>query len=208
MADLPSLEVRNVTEQKHSNAADNLKYSGFHITISTNKRPTSTEMAQDLGGKLNKAIALTFTHQGLSQFIMFLHKPAPGGPLLSNPNHNYKSNIKDIDVQYAIELGQTARGGRIHAHVVLKVTHNSYIRINIPVLKKLLIEQLNASGEGLGIQNLYINVGTIRGDKNLEEYLLKKQVEVKDIGKEKIDSGDKEVDAQALAKDMKTLTIQ
>jgi hypothetical protein len=192
----PTLEVRNVTQQKHKNAQQSVKYSGFHITVSTNKRPKTNEESHALGGRLNEAIATTCTHTGLTQFISFLKE-----------GHTYKSNIKDIDVQYAIELGTQKAGGRIHSHIVLKVTHTSMIRINIPVLKQLLLTAINKPGVEPVITSLYVNVGMIRSDKNLEEYLLKKQVEVKDIGKEKIDSGDARVDAEALARDVRNINI-
>jgi hypothetical protein len=168
----PELHIQNVTAEKHANVKDKVKFSGFHITISTNKRPQTEDDADALRMQLNVCIANTFTHPNLKEFIAFLSEEQQKG-------HTYVMNIKDVDVQYAIELGSdAARGGRIHAHVVLKISHTSRIKIDIPVFKAKVTEYLNMPGARFTVPNPYIHIVVMRNSKNLEEYLLKEPVSV------------------------------
>lgn len=186
----PDLVIQNVTAEKHKDDSENTKHSGFHITVSTNRKPASNEESHALGARLNKAIALSFEHTGLEQFIEFLI-----------PDDTYKRNILKVSVKYAIELGKGVRGGRIHAHIMLKVIHNSRIRINIPAFKKVMLQNLNLEGDLPTITSIYVNIKIIRGDENLEEYLLKKEVHV-DVGDEvptskgPVDTGDAALDKE------------
>lgn len=164
----PTLTVRNVTAEKHKDEASNVKYSGFLITLSTNYKPKTTEESQAMGARLNSSIAAVFaTHAMIATFIKFL-----------TAGHSYARNIKSVDMVYAIELGKGAKGGRIHAHIILKIKHNSMIRVDIPAFKEAMLAVLNENGATPQLTSLYVNVRIIRSDQNLEEYLLKKEVSV------------------------------
>jgi len=214
-ASVPALKVTDVTTLKRKKKSQQLKFSGFHITISTNKKPKDDEESQNIGRRLNQAIALTFTHDTLSKIIFYLKpsynqdgevdKGIPEARIKGNII-DYKAHIKKLKVQYAIELGGGAKGGRVHAHIILRVTHNSKIRIDIPELKQRMLQALNLNDESPAITSIYINIGIIRSDKNLEEYLKKKQVNVKHQAKVQENSSDTSL--KDLEKDMKSLTVK
>lgn len=187
----PRLGVKNVTNAKHTSSTQTNYYTSLHITCSTNVRPKDDAQAHSEGGKLNSVLSQMYTHENLQKFLKFVKRPPTrkqiSEDLVKDNNNNnarrsllpgqgtYSGNLKDVDAQYAIELGGSTKGKRVHSHTILKLQHNmqgEYIQVNIPVYRQLLKQYLKQVGSAS--KNVYVNVQVMRDNRTLEEYLLKR----------------------------------
>jgi hypothetical protein len=172
----PKLKVTDVTKLKET-IKNPVKYTTFLITVSTNVRPHTEEEGRLEAGRLNGALALTYTHANLKKLFKFLS----GG--------TYSTTMKDVDVKYAIELGPSKQGGRIHAHTLMKLKHTSkgLVHINIPVLRHVLLRSLKAATTSTRmalIKNIHIDIKVANDQRTLEDYLTKDAVRVNKTVKE------------------------
>ena len=72
-------------------------------------------------------------------------------------------NIKDVDVDYVIEKGNTQK--RLHAHMLIKIKHNTNVKLNFPKIKKYICESL-------GLKNIYMNNMMSRANNdNILQYI-------------------------------------
>lgn len=153
MSNLPRLTIRKAGK------ATGIKKSSFLVTINPNIRPTSLDHATKISDCLGKAVQKLLTHESLKQIITFL-----------TPGHYYSTKyILDIKADFVIELGQKAKGRRVHAHVYLKIKHLSKIRLAPRTIKSIV----KTAMEPDCIANPYINIKAIAHDQNLLEYLRK-----------------------------------
>lgn len=122
------------------------KYSTFFITINTNRTDYDAE-------KLKKAL----------------------GQILSNDDLFYKllkGNTDLIDkeyatAQYAVEVGTKTHN--VHAHILIKLRHNTKVQFNSALLHKVLEQKL-------GVVGVYVDVkGFGQSDKTIQEYIFKDQ---------------------------------
>lgn len=162
MQGLPVNEVKDlgtaITNQGERKT-ETYKHSGFFITVSTNYRPKADEDAAEVAELLRKAMGEMLSNQGLAEVIEFLE----AGSFT-------KQYIKTVEGEFIVERGRNARGGRIHSHASLHITHRSKIRMNIPAMKEFLMERLSSIS---AIKSVYINVKAIGSDKLIRDYLRK-----------------------------------
>lgn len=169
---------------------EHYKHSVFFITINTNQKPNNyTEgsiMEQTLSDSIDYAFcAGEFTpsnseewRKRLNKLIVFLSPNAR----MSWENDGSQdtidtAHIKSIEVKKSQEMGPSNRG-RLHAHAIIRITHNSKLHLSLPGLKELLVTKLQL----VGVINPYINVRAL-GDtlRNLEDYLEKNNEQILDV---------------------------
>jgi hypothetical protein len=94
--------------------------------------------------------------------------------ILSNINDYVKiqggewsdENIKDVDIDYVIELGTVKKC--IHAHIMLKFKHNTHLMLDYVKIKAKILNSL-------GLKNIYINNKVMKRDSttNVLDYINK-----------------------------------
>ncbi len=93
------------------------KSSVFHITINSNRKPKTLPARQDMIAKLDDHVNTIFTdYDFLEEMIQF--------QVRGDDMHK----IQSIDTEYTVEQG--TKRGRVHAHVTVRIIHNSKIRID------------------------------------------------------------------------------
>jgi hypothetical protein len=147
----------------HVSPNDKNRHSDYHITVSTNYKPTSPNETNELIEALANATEDVFgTDKNLARIVHF-----------NNPRHYWDEKyIQDVDMKHAPEIGAMPKGSRVHTHIVLRIKHTSNISIQnaAPIIKKLYFE----SGylDPFPIANLYVNIKLLRNDKEaLRKYL-------------------------------------
>jgi hypothetical protein len=162
----PQVEGRRITE-----APTEEKKSKFWITINTNMLPADAEERRLLVAALDAAmakIALRSDPESNSwkdSMLKFVNGAEP----------DYDKVLK-YSSQFVVEVGTGLRGGRVHAHWVLEVTHKTFIQISIDQTKMILLELLNPELVSRGLpelDNLYVHVRSVATGWNLEEYMRK-----------------------------------
>jgi ribosomal protein S16 len=135
-----------------------LKHSGFFVTVNTNKKPRTQLELDSITQALREGIADLCSDDGFKQVIYFLIA-----------GHTFEKHIVNIKVEYAIEIGTSPRGGRIHAHLYIQVVHKSKIRLDKKKIEEILLKYLRK----YGINSLYINIRVIGKDKSIKDYIRK-----------------------------------
>ena len=165
------------------NSEDRQKISsGFFVTINTNQSPTTKEEAISMARELEEATKEIF--ENLDNYV-------DGELLTYNGDDKFfgtfdESDIEDINVHTAVELGENARGGRIHSHTLIQIIHWTNIQINCEWIKQKIAEML-------GLYNVYCNVKFVPGSRDSVLLYIDKNVR-KQVGKEFIDES--EMDSQ------------
>lgn len=162
---MPKITVEQATGESTHSAQ---RSSNYHITISTNVRPTTQAQTNELIDALSRACESVFgTDENLSRIVHF-----------NKPNHYWDDKyIQSVDMRHAPEVGgKPPTGGRVHTHVVLKIKHTSNITIthSVPLIRKLFFD--TGLFDPLGVKNLYIKIQLIRNEQDaLQRYLDKQQ---------------------------------
>lgn len=161
---------------------EDYKHSVFFITINTNQKPMTEGDGWFRQLVLLKAIDYTFCtgtevpdsteewKYRLGQLLDFLSVNAR--TVRENDGSQdtiHTAHIKQIEVEKSIEIGKSSRG-RLHAHVIVRITHNTKIHLNKPNMKRLLLVYLRE----IGVTNPYVHIDAL-GDtmRSLREYLKK-----------------------------------
>jgi hypothetical protein len=146
------------TSHQHDESARPKKpnYSNYIITINTNYRPKYQNDLSDIADKLTSALNNLFTHNHLPHVIAF----PKGG--------NY-SMIEDIDVEFGEEVGAHAKGGRLHAHAVVKIKHHTFIKLKPNEISKILVDEIDDER----VKSLYVNIRFFYGEQFIQDYIQK-----------------------------------
>lgn len=163
MASYPRISTSR--SYKGTRGAD--RKSDFHITVSSNKKPSSIYDAEALKEAMFLAADAVFNSpESLRRIVRF-----------NIPHHDFDSKyIQDISTEIAPEIGTHPKGGRAHVHILLNIRHRS----NLTILhsKRVIKEEILRTRilDPWGITNLYVNIKLI---PNVEEatrvYLSKHQ---------------------------------
>ena len=143
------------------------KYSSWFMTISTNVKPIDEADSMELGQKLDNALAIMFSKTSLEpwrRIITFRNKKSNDG----------FDKFDSVDVRWVVERGRKKRGGRIHAHVILRIKHRTSIHLNYKEVRAFMIELLNDDR----ITNIYFNAKPAGTNQSLEDYLAKEGIVV------------------------------
>lgn len=147
-----------------------LRTSLFLITINTNQTVRSEDELIYWANLLERGIEKAV--DSLDEIILFLSENAKSVEENDGTEDDINSNwlldeYPNPEVRYAIEIGESANGGRIHAHIVMRIKHYSKIHMNREGWQKIMIDYLN-------LDNVYINFkGLPDTQKNLDLYLKK-----------------------------------
>lgn len=158
------IESENVTDRPYKKGMAT-GHSNFLVTVSTNRRAPNSAVEALMLNDLAAACRYVFNDDNnLFDLLIFLDDE-PRDP----------SAIKSVDVKYAVETGNyLSQGGRIHAHVLIKIAHNTKIRLSIPMIRATFMDYydtLNATYTPP--TNLYVNIKTTRPEATIEDYLEK-----------------------------------
>jgi hypothetical protein len=121
-----------------------MPYSPFLITISTNIKPSTQEIALQRKEAFRGYLKAVFgSADSLAQVVKF----TPEGHVFSD------ETINEVDAKWSIEVGEeTVKGGRLHAHIQLNIDHNSRIQINREKLYQLWEQILGWTKPWVSIQ--------------------------------------------------------
>jgi hypothetical protein len=146
-----------------------LRNSIFFITINSQLAPKSNTESAEMTAALNSVINRMF------------EQPKP---LLKMLEGDYDADVKRIEMRYSIELGPEGRighvrpagrrgkGGRIHAHILLDITHAAKIHLDYGYIRRAVRFQLGQ--EGFAVPNIYLDVQVQRGSRQaMINYLMK-----------------------------------
>lgn len=161
---MPQIHVEQATGES-ANSKDRI--SNYHITVSTNVKPTTQQQTDALVDALAKSSEQVFgTDQSLAQIVRF-----------NKPGHYWGDKyIQSVDMRHAPEVGTKPTGSRVHTHINLKIKHQSNITIthSVPVIKKLYFD--TELLQPLGVKNLYVKIQLIKNsDEAIRRYLDKQQ---------------------------------
>jgi len=86
------------------------------------------------------------------------------------PGTTFDMDVGKIDTEATIEY---ARSG-LHAHILMRVLHLTFIQINLPVLKRVFSEKFASFLPRVALKNPYIHIDAVRDNVgNVREYLYK-----------------------------------
>ena len=140
--------------------AEKLYYSKYFVTISTNVRPLDAQDAVTLSEQLSDGI----DNMMQTNTMDILRFPDPNFP----PD---ASKIVDVKYQGMTEVGSSKRGGRVHWHGIIEVTHKSKLRIFKEDIKSTLKAVMGIPNRR--IKNLYVSTSWIKSHKPIQNYVAK-----------------------------------
>ena len=130
--------------------------SRFHVTVNTNRRPTTTAESEAIGADLRQALNRTLPSSARTGDLFTFREGGPG-------------DIQRVDIKFSVEVGHSTRGGRVHAHAIVDVRHNALIHIDTLFLADVTA---GAMADPL-VRRCYVNVRSLATDDDVERYLLK-----------------------------------
>lgn len=137
-------------------AKDTTRYSSFHVTVSSNKKPSTNEESYALADNMREQVGSLFNEEeNLRGLITFLD-----GSTYDD------GKIQKIETTFSIELGRDPRGGRIHSHAVIHIIHHSKIRLNQAFIRQYFIQHMDVS-------DVHIDIEVIKTDRRLLDYIAK-----------------------------------
>lgn len=130
------------------------KSSNFFLTINTNQQYGKD--AENLQNDLD--VFEDSVKEVLNNIDQYITLPA--GVLFN------EETIKDVDVEYVIEVG--GKKHQIHTHIIIRIDHYTNVQLDYNSIKQKIKNDL-------GLDNLYVNNKLIRnrGFKDITEYLNK-----------------------------------
>lgn len=141
------------------------KHSNFFITLNTNRIPANDAEEETLRRIIADSV------RGMSDWKVFkdllrnmdvLDIPVP------------PDKVHDVRIQFVTEKGKKPKGGRVHAHILIKVTHSTRLRLDLPNLKAYFLDYFDAHNpEHISVANVYLNVRAVRSNKSIYDYLEK-----------------------------------
>lgn len=114
-------------------------YSKFLVSLNSNIKPKSLEHQIFLERSMRNLIDNNF--QG--------RKILPNIKILDNEDADIDEKehlLEKIDVTFSLEIGKKARGGRLHAHVIVDIRHRTKIHIDAARLRDQLLMYFGIRG--------------------------------------------------------------
>ena len=153
----------NVREVGPSVGVTRSTYSNYLITINGNRRPRTNAQALMDAADLRRGIRALLSSGGIERIVHagpYVHEHPPR----YTPNDWDDNHITNVRAEFAIERGVSPRGGRIHAHIVLKIDHTTRTRVDVDEIKGVIAENST-------ITNAYVNVRLL--GRTAEDYIRK-----------------------------------
>ena len=111
------------------------RYSNWFITISTNVRTISDFDFFDFQDRFADALEELFEVETLDHHVIVVNER------FAEPGEAWNSDWVDMDsvnVEAHIEEGETKKGGRVHAHILLEVKHQGHFFVSREGIKKFI----------------------------------------------------------------------
>lgn len=119
MGDFPGVKI---SSRSNAKAVKPERRSVFHITMNSNIKPKKMSEKLRMVDELTNFIEDSFaSRKFLRDFIVFKVE-----------GDSMRNVTREIEVDFGVEQGD--KRGRIHAHITMVVTHNSFIRLDPKVL--------------------------------------------------------------------------
>jgi len=151
-----------IAQEDRQKVDTTIKHSGFFITINTNYLPKLPSEASDMSHKLQDFMNWLTSNENLPAIIEFI-------PPHENDTFNDQTII-DVQGEFRVELGNKKRGGRVHAHFLLKITHRSKIRISRQAIEDAFLFFFRGDPR---VSKPHIDIQATSVDANIEAYLKK-----------------------------------
>lgn len=107
-------------------------YSKFLVSLNTNIKPMGVDHQIFLERKLRNLIDENFQGPNILANIKILNDP-------DADTDTKEQLIEKVNVTFSLEIGKKARGGRLHAHVIVDIRHRTKIHINADRLRDMLL---------------------------------------------------------------------
>lgn len=104
-------------------AAPALRRSVFLLTINPNFSTEDPDTERDVRRRFNRYMDSMLRSPRLVKFV------AP------RENDTYNEHVKDIFAEWSIEKGTNKYGGRVHAHAVITVDHESKLLLDLAAIR-------------------------------------------------------------------------
>ncbi len=162
-------------------------HSSFLITVNTNKVPRDQEHNIGLSNGLYDAYERIFGNPNVTRsqeedirtWKKLLVPLSPGAKKVQENNGQEDSFsdiikynlIKDIKSSASVEIGEKAKGGRSHMHIVFSITHKSRLHINWRFIRDTFAQEL----QPFGVSNPMVNIhGFSNTEQSALDYVWKK----------------------------------
>ncbi len=162
-------------------------HSSFLITVNTNKVPRDQEHNIGLSNGLYDAYEKIFGNpnqprsdeEDIRTWKKLLVPLSPNAKKVQDNDGNEDSFsdiikynlIRDIKSSASVEIGEKAKGGRNHMHIVFSITHKSRLHIDWRFIRDVFREEL----EPFGVTNPMVNIhGFSNSEQSALDYVWKK----------------------------------
>lgn len=190
--------IRVTRAEPSTPSTSGIKTSTWFITVSTNQRPKNNADSQRMADALGSTVEEMLNNP--QPYIKFREK-----------GHAWNTHVLSVDSTFTVELGPEAKvgynktsrkpgknedgssrkktlrgtGGRIHAHIILKIQHKSKIyldayRSNTPFRVDLA---RGLRERGVEVEKVYVDIKLVSSPDNLLRYLSKDSPLVEEIEK-------------------------
>lgn len=145
-----SFEPRLVWTEDEKSKGKVTKWSNFWILINSNMAGANEFEESHLVTVMRRAVSRVFGDK--KHIIHFLDVLGEDGEALTRGKMKGIDTIESVDTEGVVEVGPLVH--RIHAHLLLMITHKTRLRVNIPRLRDLI---RNASKENGAEEPLFKN---------------------------------------------------
>lgn len=157
-------EVQAPTREEE--AARTHKQSNFLVTVNTQRSGPKYERI--LYGLRNKFIE---EFRYLGKFVE-IRREGEWGPCTPEEWRDEKLFLL-CEVAYRVEVG--GKYGKVHAHIVVKIAHNSFIRMGYEAVHDFFLTEMNKEDYGPhgSLDKLHVNFSTFQAEDVITRYVNK-----------------------------------
>ena len=166
MAQVPGQFIKLKPKFEHNKKGEGaILVSNFLVTLNTNARMTAED--KDLEAEsiplYNMAEVVFGDGEKLAHIVDFGRRGPRGVggkfTFINDESINWNlDTVVDYRVTVGVEIGHNARGKRLHAHVVVKIRHKSFIRLDKDEILKRVNSYLETVGYKYPIKHINIRV--------------------------------------------------
>lgn len=134
-------------------------FSTWHVVVNSNVKAETLQTANDISDILKDSVVNAFKDRGSEVFVV------------KRPGDSFDSDaIEKIKISQAAEIGEDAKGGRVHVHAMVEVEHHTILQIDMPTASKIIKEYCESRSDI--IMGVYVDIKWIpMSKKPLEHYL-------------------------------------
>ena len=159
-----------VPPEESNKSVSSVRNSNFHILINTNQNFQVREAIQDSIRCFYRTLQFIFCDISCLRQIIFVNTE-------KRPGTSFDTDVGKINSEATIEYAKTG----LHAHILMRVYHLTYVRIDLPALRALFRSVFDSFHPRIPFKNAFVHVDAIRDSiGNVREYIYK------DVGSRKI----------------------